>query len=73
MLFKKASEYFDKIEEASSRLVMTDYLAELFEEMPKEDAKKIVYLIMVFLMKNDIFLQTTKVPLFLLNRNVLAS
>jgi len=45
MLFRKASEYFDKIEQASSRLVMTDHLAELFEVMPSTDAKKIVYLL----------------------------
>ena len=45
MLFNEVAEYFDKIEKASSRLVMTDYLAELFEKMPSEDAKKIVYLL----------------------------
>jgi DNA ligase-1 len=45
MEFEKTAKYFDKIEKASSRLVMTDYLAELFEKMPPEDAKKIVYLL----------------------------
>jgi DNA ligase-1 len=45
MLFVEAAKYFDKIEKASSRLVMTDYLAELFEVTPKEDAKKLVYLL----------------------------
>ena len=45
MLFKDAAEYFAKTEEASSRLVMTDILAELFEGMPAEDAKRVIYLL----------------------------
>jgi len=45
MLFKQAAEYFAKTEEATSRLIMTDILAKLFESMPKEDAKKIIYLL----------------------------
>ncbi|MEI7961168.1 MAG: ATP-dependent DNA ligase [archaeon] len=45
MLFREAAEYFDKIEKASSRLVMTDILAELFEKMPADDSKRIVYLL----------------------------
>jgi DNA ligase-1 len=45
MLFKETAEYFDKIEKASSRLVMTDYLAELFEKTPASEAKKTVYLL----------------------------
>jgi len=45
VLFKDAAEYFAKTEEASSRLVMTDILAELFEGMPAEDAKRVIYLL----------------------------
>ncbi len=45
MLFKTIAEYFDKIENVSSRLEMTDYLAELFEQITREDIKKIVYLL----------------------------
>lgn len=45
MLFRIIAEYFDKIENASSRLVMTNYLAELFQSTPAEDTKKVVYLI----------------------------
>ncbi|MCX6800697.1 MAG: ATP-dependent DNA ligase [Candidatus Diapherotrites archaeon] len=45
MLFSEMAECFDKIEGASSRLVMADYLAELLKKTPKEEAKKIVYLL----------------------------
>ena len=45
MLFSIAAKYFDKIEKASSRLVMTDILAELIEKMPASDSKKVVYLL----------------------------
>lgn len=45
MEFRKVAQYFDKIERASSRLVMTDYLAELFEIIPASDAKKVIYLL----------------------------
>ena len=45
MLFRIVADYFDKIENSSSRLVMTDYLAELFYKTPIDDAKKVVYLI----------------------------
>ena len=45
MLFKEVAVFFGKIEEASSRLVMTDYLAELFEKIPSSDSKMVVYLI----------------------------
>ncbi len=44
MKFKILAEYFDKIENASSRLKMTDYLAELFKKSNKEDIDKIIYL-----------------------------
>lgn len=45
MLFRTVAEYFDKIESVSSRLEMTKILTELFETMPTNEAKKIVYLI----------------------------
>ena len=45
MRFLKVAEYFDKIENSSSRLIMTDYLAELFDITPVTDAKKVVYLL----------------------------
>lgn len=45
MKFKETAEYFDKIEKASSRLIMTDHLAELLEKTPAEDAKRVVYLL----------------------------
>jgi len=45
MLFSTIANYFDKIEQASSRLIMTDVLAELFEKTPSKDAKMVVYLL----------------------------
>jgi DNA ligase 1 len=45
MQFKIVAEYFDKIEKVSSRLEMTDILGELIEKTPKEEIKKIVYLL----------------------------
>ncbi len=45
MNFKETAEYFDKIEKASSRLVMTDHLSELFDKTPAKDSKKVVYLL----------------------------
>ena len=45
MLFKIVTEYFDKIEKTPARLAMTDYLEELIEKTPAEDAKRIVYLL----------------------------
>ncbi len=45
MRFLEVAEYFDKIENSSSRLIMTDYLAELFYKTPVNDAKKVVYLL----------------------------
>jgi len=44
MDFKTIAEYFDNIENVSSRLEMTDILAELLEKIPKDEIKKIVYL-----------------------------
>ena len=44
MDFKIVAEYFDRIENVSSRLEMTDILAELIAKVPKDEIKKIVYL-----------------------------
>lgn len=44
MKFKTLAEFFDKIESASSRLKMTDYLADLFKESNKDEIDKIIYL-----------------------------
>jgi DNA ligase 1 len=45
MLFREVADYFDKIENVSSRLEMTDILAELFGKLPAGETKKIVYLL----------------------------
>ncbi|MCX6803620.1 MAG: ATP-dependent DNA ligase [Candidatus Diapherotrites archaeon] len=45
MQFDQVTQYFDKIEQASSRLVMTQYLSELFDKVPASDTKEIIYLI----------------------------
>lgn len=44
MLFKEVADYFDKIENVSSRLEMTDILAELFGKVDKENIRKVIYL-----------------------------
>lgn len=44
MDFKKLADYFQKIETASSRLDMTDILAELFAEADAKEIGKIIYL-----------------------------
>ncbi|MFA5382560.1 MAG: ATP-dependent DNA ligase [Candidatus Micrarchaeia archaeon] len=44
MKFKILAEYFDKIENASSRLKMTDHLAELFKKSDIDEIDKIIYL-----------------------------
>jgi len=44
MDFKIVAEYFDKIENVSSRLEMTDILEELIRKVPKDEIKKIIYL-----------------------------
>ncbi|MFA5357532.1 MAG: ATP-dependent DNA ligase [archaeon] len=44
MIFREAAEGFGKIEAASSRLVMTDHLAELLKKIPSNEVKKLVYL-----------------------------
>ena len=45
MLFSKLAEYFEKLEQTSSRLALIDILSELFSETTKEEIKEIVYLI----------------------------
>ncbi len=45
MDFKEIANYFSKIENLSSRLEMTDILAELFEKLNPLETKKIVYLL----------------------------
>ena len=45
MLFRDVADYFSKIEAASSRLIMTDYLEELIQKTPAADVKRIVYLL----------------------------
>jgi DNA ligase-1 len=45
MEFKVIADYFNKIESVSSRLEMTDILAELFDKIDKETAKIVVYLL----------------------------
>ncbi|MFH1587464.1 MAG: ATP-dependent DNA ligase [Candidatus Diapherotrites archaeon] len=44
MDFKKLADYFQRIETASSRLEMTDHLAELFAEAKADEIGKIIYL-----------------------------
>lgn len=44
MLFRKIAEFFERIEDASSRLEMTDYLAELFKDTAADEIDKVVYL-----------------------------
>jgi len=44
MRFKVLAEFFEKIEKASSRLKMTDLLADLFKEADSDEIAKLVYL-----------------------------
>ncbi len=44
MLFQRLAEYFEKIEKASSRLEMTELLAELFRKTNKENVRRVIYL-----------------------------
>ena len=44
MLFKEVADYFDKVENVSSRLEMTDILAELFRKVGKDNIRKVIYL-----------------------------
>nr|MBI5455538.1 ATP-dependent DNA ligase [Candidatus Levybacteria bacterium] len=45
MKFKELAEYFEKMENTSSRLALIDILSELFKKTPKEEIEKITYLI----------------------------
>ncbi len=44
MLFTALADYFEKLEETSSRLKLIDILSELFKKSAKEEIQKIVYL-----------------------------
>ncbi len=44
MLFSKLAEYFEKLEETSSRLILIDILSDLFKQTGKEEIEKIIYL-----------------------------
>ncbi|MCL4397994.1 ATP-dependent DNA ligase [Patescibacteria group bacterium] len=44
MTFKKLSEYFDKLEQTSSRNAMVEILGELFKETSVEEIDKVAYL-----------------------------
>lgn len=44
MKFNLVAEYFDRIEKVSSRLEMTNLLAELFKQTTPENVKEVVYL-----------------------------
>lgn len=44
MKFKELTNYFEKLEETSSRLALIDILADLFKQSDKEEIDKIVYL-----------------------------
>ncbi len=45
MKFSKLTEYFEKLEETSSRLSLIDILSDLFKETPASEIEEIVYLI----------------------------
>ncbi|MBI2593608.1 DNA ligase, partial [Candidatus Daviesbacteria bacterium] len=45
MTFKKLAEYFEKLEETSSRLALIDILSDLFSEASSEDVPMISYLL----------------------------
>ena len=44
MLFSKLAEFFEKLEETSSRLILIDILSDLFKHTDKEEIDKIIYL-----------------------------
>ncbi len=44
MLFTKLAEYFDRLEQTSSRLQLIDILSELFKSTTKDNIDKIIYL-----------------------------
>ncbi|MDD5416336.1 MAG: ATP-dependent DNA ligase [Candidatus Daviesbacteria bacterium] len=45
MLFSKLAEYFEKLEQTSSRLTLIDILCDLFKEVKAEEVSKVCYLI----------------------------
>ena len=45
MLFRTLAGFFEKIEKTSSRLAMTDLLAELFKEAEADEIEKVIYLL----------------------------
>ncbi|MDO8576831.1 MAG: ATP-dependent DNA ligase [Candidatus Daviesbacteria bacterium] len=45
MLFSKLTQYFEKLEQTSSRLILIDILSELFKEVGSSEIAKVVYLI----------------------------
>lgn len=45
MLFSKLSQYFEKLEETSSRLALIDILTDLFQEVKTDEVAKICYLL----------------------------
>ncbi len=44
MLFSEVAEYYQKLEEVSSRLTMIDILSELFSKSSKDEIKQLIYL-----------------------------
>ncbi|MBI1982517.1 MAG: DNA ligase, partial [Candidatus Levybacteria bacterium] len=44
MTFSHLADYFEKLEETSSRLALIDILSDLFKHSSKEEIEKIVYL-----------------------------
>src|SRR3989344_7832265 len=44
MQFSKLCEYFEKLEQTSSRLTLIDILSDLFKKSSKDEIEKIVYL-----------------------------
>ncbi len=45
MTFKELAEYFEKLEQTSSRLALIDILSELFSQVGKDEVAKVAYLI----------------------------
>ena len=45
MTFKRLAEYFEKLEETSSRLALIDILSDLFSEVKADEVPMVSYLI----------------------------
>lgn len=45
MIFKDLSDYFEKLEETSSRLILIDILSDLFRQTNKKEIDKVIYLL----------------------------